>query len=97
MPSVIRLNDQNVAGGIIDTIPSNTTVFANDLLIAVNGSSGTSDSSCSMNNTHCATNWVTANGSPNIFINNIPINRQGDLDTCGHARDTGSLNVFANG
>jgi len=38
---------------------------------------------------------VMSTASPNIFIQGIPVCRQGDTASCGHAT-TGSLNVTAN-
>lgn len=36
----------------------------------------------------------TGPGSPTVFAQGIPINRQGDIDTCGHARATGLPTVL---
>jgi uncharacterized Zn-binding protein involved in type VI secretion len=38
---------------------------------------------------------VMATGSPNVFANNIPVCRAGDIATCGHPA-SGSGNVIAN-
>ncbi len=95
MSSIHRNGDANVAGGAITFIPQ-TTVFANNLLVAINGSFGTSDSSCSGGNIHCAGKWLTSNGSLTVFAEGIPINRQNDTDTCGHLRSVGSPDVFVN-
>ena len=92
MPQVHRLSDPNVAQGVILGIPQ-STVFANGKLISVNGS---------MVSPHEPfidphDNALTANGSSTVFIGGIPVNRQGDADTCGHPRASGSADVFVGG
>jgi len=89
MPQVHRLTDPNTAGApVVQTVQS--TVYANDLLIAVDGSPveghGTGEHA----------DPVTANGSTNVFIENIPVNRLGDEDSCGHPRAEGSPDVYVN-
>lgn len=87
MPAVHRLGDVNDDGAQIVSIPQGT-VFINNQLASVDGSEveehgiGEHDSA------------QTANGSPTVFIGGIPVNRQGDADTCGDARADGSPNVF---
>lgn len=93
MPNIQRLTDPNSGNGLINTIPQ-STVFANNLLVSVNGSRGTSHPPCPFVPIHCQGNWVTAGGNPRVMINNIPVNRTGDGDTCGHVRVAGSPNVF---
>ena len=90
-----RLGDINSGGGAVISIPQ-STVYANNLLVAVNGSIGTSHPPCDDDNNqeHCIGNWTTANGGPNVFIQNIPVNKTGDQDTCGDSRVGGSPNVF---
>lgn len=43
---------------------------------------------------HCYHCWFTNNGSRNVFAENRPVNFEGNLDTCGHARIEGSPDVF---
>ena len=95
MPQTHRIApDCNVAGGCATSTP-NGTVYANNILITVNGSIGTSHPPCpAPSPPHCAGNWTTANGGPTVFAENIPINKMGDADTCGHPRAAGSPNVF---
>ncbi len=93
MPQTHRLGDANTAGGAVQNIPQGT-VYANNLIISVNGSTGSADASCNNNNIHCAGNWSTTGGGPTVFAENIPVNKSGDPDTCGHARATGSPNVY---
>lgn len=89
-----RMSDCNTAGGCITSIPQ-STVFANNLLVCVDGSIGTSHPPCSNDNrVHCQGNWITTTGGPTVFAENIPVNKTGDPDSCGHTRATGSPNVF---
>lgn len=89
MPQINRLTDPNTAGAPVIAV-AQSTVFINNLLGAVDGSPvqghGTGE--------HAGP--LTANGSSNVFFESIPVNRNGDPDTCGHPRATGS-NVWANG
>ncbi len=87
MPEVHRLTDPNTDGAsIVDVIQK--TVFANNLLVSVNGSP------VEGHGMPPHSDPVTANGSQTVFIENIPVNKRGDADTCGHARETGSPDVF---
>ena len=90
---VHRLNDSNSAGGSITTIPQGT-VYANNLPVSVDGSIGTSASSCPLI-PHCGGEWQTAQGRFTVWANNIRVNCEGDADTCGHPRAMGSPDVFA--
>lgn len=85
MKPVHRQGDQNDGGGIIEDVAQGT-VYVNGQLASVDGST------VSGHALHLPT--VTANGSQTVFINGIPVNRQGDEDECGHARDEGSPDVF---
>lgn len=93
--NIQRLTDPNSGGGLITTIPQDT-VFANGLLVAVIGSSGTSHPPCGspQGSAHCAGVWVTTGGSPTVFIGGLPVNRLGDSDTCTDIRISGSSDVF---
>jgi uncharacterized Zn-binding protein involved in type VI secretion len=89
MPQVHRLTDPNDDDApVIQTVQS--TVYANNLLIAVDGSPVEGHGSGEHSDP------VTANGSNNVYIENIPVNRRGDEDSCGHARAEGSPDVYAN-
>tara|TARA_R100000995_G_C3396907_1_gene83060 strand:- start:281 stop:565 length:285 start_codon:yes stop_codon:yes gene_type:complete len=92
MPKVARMGDVNSGGGIIQTIPQ-STVFANGKLISVNGSRGSGHAP----GIHALNAWVTSNGSSTVTINNIPVNDEGDPDSCIHVRVDGSTNVFTHG
>ena len=89
---VHRMGDCNTADGCITTIPQ-STVYVNKRLAVVDGSIGTSHDPCPAPPIHCSGVWVTAGGSITVFIEGIPVNGTGDVDTCGHARALGSLNV----
>lgn len=91
--SVQRMGDVNDGGGAITAIPQ-TTVFANGLLVAVIGSVGTSHPPCHWHDIHCEGKWQTTGGSQTVFIGGLPVNRLGDVDTCGHQRIGGSNDIF---
>jgi hypothetical protein len=83
MPPVHRLTDPNIEGGNITEVIQ-SSVFTNYLLTSVDGSEIEFGPE------------TTDNGSNNVFIEYIPVNRQGDLDTTGDPRAEGSPNVFVN-
>ena len=88
MPAVHRLFDKNTARAEIVKV-AQSSVYANNLLVSVDGSK------VAPHLLHRAP--FTARGSRNVYIENIPVNRQGDADTCKHPRATGSPDVFVNG
>lgn len=90
-----RRDDPNVADGLIKSI-SQYTVFTNDLLQSIDGSTGTGHFPCPAILTHCAGAWVTDNGSDNVLVQDIAANFEGNPDTCGHKRKDGSPDVFIN-
>ena len=83
-----RMGDANTGGGTITTIPQ-STVFANSKVLAVNGSKGTGHGV----GIHAENAWDTANGSSTVKCHGIPVNSEGDADTCTHTRTGGSSNV----
>ena len=90
MPQVHRLTDPNTAGApIIEVIQS--SVFTNYLLTSVDGSPVQGHGPGEHGGP------LTANGSTDVFIEYIPVNRLGDPDTCGHPRADGSPDVYVNG
>jgi len=91
---VHRMGDINSGRGAIHSIPQRN-VFANDLLLAVDGSRGTSHAPCPLPPIHCANAWVTTMGRHTVYANNIPVNCEGDPDSCSHTRVMGSHNVYA--
>jgi uncharacterized Zn-binding protein involved in type VI secretion len=86
MPAVHRQGDANDGGGVIEDV-SQGTVYVNGQLASVDGSS-VSDHGLGEHS-----GPVTANGSSTVFIGGIPVNRQGDADTCGDSRAEGSPDV----
>lgn len=89
MPAIQRIGDKNTGGGAVLNVPQ-SSVSANNILIAIN----TSQVSGHGYGKHKRPN--TANGSTTVSINNKPVNKTGDLDTCGHSRASGSNNVSVN-
>ena len=87
-----RMGDANTGGGTITTIPQ-STVFANSKVLAVNGSKGTGHSVA----IHAVNAWDTANGSSTVNAGGIPVNSEGDADTCTHTRTGGSSDVNIGG
>jgi len=95
---VHRLTDRNSAGGVIDLCVAKT-VFVDNLPISTDGSQGTEHPPCDddddENDTnHCYHYWFTDNGSKSVFVENRPVNFEGNADTCGHVRIEGSPDVF---
>jgi len=89
MAAVQRNGDANTGGGAISST-TQSTVYANDKLISVNGSTVTTHGIYP--NVHAGV--TTANGSSTVFAGGIAINRTGDIDSCTHARTGGSDDVF---
>ena len=88
-----RMGDANTGGGTITTIPQ-SKVFCNGKLLSVNGSIGTSHP---VGPPHSAGTWKTANGSSTVNAGGIPVNSEGDADTCTHTRTGGSSDVYIGG
>ena len=89
MAAVQRNGDANTGGGIISST-TQSTVYANDKLISVNGSTVTTHGIYP--NVHAGV--TTANGSSTVFAGGIAINRTDDVDSCTHTRTGGSGDVF---
>ena len=89
MAAVQRKTDANNGGGVISST-AQSTVFANDKLISVNGSTVTTHGTSP--NVHAGV--ITANGSSTVFAGGIAINRTNDADSCTHTRTGGSDDVF---
>ena len=90
MPAVHRLFDRNTAGAKITKVIQKS-VYVNNILASVD------NCPVAAHGIYPHSSPRTANGSRNVYIENIPVNRQGDKDTCGHPRATGSPDVFVNG
>ena len=89
MAAVQRKTDANTGGGTISST-AQSTVYANDKLISVNGSTVTTHGVSP--NVHAGV--TTANGSSTVFAGGIAINRTDDVDSCTHTRTGGSGDVF---
>ena len=89
MAAVQRKTDANTGGGTVSST-AQSTVFANDKLISVNGSTVTTHGIYP--NVHAGV--TTANGSSTVLAGGIAINRTGDADSCPHTRTGGSGDVF---
>jgi len=89
MAAVQRKTDANTGGGTISST-AQSTVYANDKLISVNGSTVTTHGIYP--NVHVGV--TTANGSSTVFAGGIAINRTDDVDSCTHTRTGGSGDVF---
>lgn len=87
MPAIHRQSDTNTAGASVVGIVQ-SSVYANGKLVSVNGSAVDSHGK------RAHRSPFTANGSSSVFVEGIAVNRQGDSDTCGHPRDSGSSDVF---
>jgi len=90
---VQTLGDENDGHGVITSIPQ-SSVFVENKLVSINGSTGTGHDGCPLIPIHCAGAWDTANGSSTVFVGGIPVNSDTDADTCGHTRVSGSTTVF---
>jgi hypothetical protein len=84
-----RIGDANDAGAATTDGDGNGTVYANNILVNVNGSSVVPHLP---DNAHSGV--VTANGSSNVFAHNVSVNFTDNPDSCGHVRIGGSSNVF---
>ena len=93
MANVQRVGDANNVGGAITTVLQ-SNVYANGILIAVDGS--TVSSHTPNTGFHLVANCRTAAGSNNVFINNKKVTITGGADNCAHTRSGGSPNVFVN-
>lgn len=87
MPGISRDNDS--AGG--DLIPSQSTVYANNEKVIVDGDSVASHAPCPDPASHCSATMSA--GSNNVFIGETAVVNAGDSASCGHT-SSGSGNVF---
>jgi len=87
MPGVVRNSGTDVAGGPL--IQGSPNVFVeNDPAVRIGDAvAGHGD-----DGPHAAP--VMATGSSTVFVNGIPLCREGDIATCGHPA-SGSSKVFA--
>ena len=90
---VCRVGDKNAAGGVI--LNGDPTVLINGRPIATVGDSVSPHPCCGAKGcppTHCAAK-TTATIST-VLVGGKPIVSVGDIDTCGHARASGSFDVL---
>ncbi len=91
--AIQRVGDRNTAGGVI--LDGDSTVLINGRAVAVQGSSVSPHPCCGRRGcapTHC--NAKTQANNSTVLINGVPLVLTGDIDTCGHARASGSTDVL---
>ena len=90
--SIQRVGDQNTGGGVITN--GDNTVLVNGRAVAIRGSSVSPHPCCGRKYcppVHCNARTQTNNGT--VLVNGIPLIFTDDIDTCGHARASGSADV----
>jgi len=91
--SVQRLGDPNAGGGLI--MSGDPTVLVNGRPIAVLGGSVSPHPPCPKPSTHCRAQ--TQANQFTVLVNGKPAITTGAIDTCGHSRGIGSLDVIIGG
>jgi len=82
-----RLGDVNTAGAPI--------LFAKAITVVSAGAPvGTTGDPVAGHGLPPHSSPVTGPGSPIVLAQGVPVNRQGDVDTCGHLRATGNPTVL---
>lgn len=89
---VQRVGDPNDYGAPATDSDGNSTVYANGILILVDGSTVQPHVPVRRGFAHNPT--FTANGSGKVFAHGVPVNFTDNLDTCAHVRVGGSGDVF---
>ena len=84
---VHRLGDLNVGGGAV-MFAKAVSVISGGLPVATTGDP------VSPHGKPPHASPVTGPGSPTVLAQGIPVNRTGDIDTCGHPRATGNPSVL---
>lgn len=90
--SVQRVGDRNTAGGVI--LNGDDTVLVNGRAIAIQGAGVSPHPCCGRRGcppTHC--NAKTQANNSTVLVNGVPLVFTDDIDTCGHARASGSPDV----
>jgi uncharacterized Zn-binding protein involved in type VI secretion len=87
MAKLSRKGDENAVGGKI--VKGAQTVFANGIQVGLHVSDITPHSPS--NSTHNIAK--TTEGSPTVFVENMPVLRVGSTTTCGHNIIQGSPDV----
>jgi uncharacterized Zn-binding protein involved in type VI secretion len=88
---VVRIGDINNAGGAIIG-PSAPTVITNGLPTSVIGDRVSAHAPCPKVPSHCAA--FVGQGSATVLAEGRPVVYVGAIDSCGHARATGSPTVI---
>lgn len=86
MPQLSRIGDTNQAKGAI--INGASTVFANGILLGLQGSTLTSHGK----GPHRSA--TVTNGSPTVYADGRPVARVTSGNSCGHSMAQGSPDVF---
>lgn len=77
-----RLGDLNAGGGAV--------IFAKAVTVVAGGAPvATTGDAVSPHGDPPHSSPVTGMGSPTVLAQGVPVNRTGDIDTCGHPRATG--------
>lgn len=90
---VQRQGDPNTVGGVI--LQGDPTVLINGRPVAVAGTRVTPHPCCGAKGCppiHCSA--VTTAKTATVLVSGIPVVINGDIDTCGHARISGSVDVI---
>ena len=92
MSKAVRVGDVNSAGGVV--VQGHPTVLINGRPAARMFSAVTPHPCCPKKRCfmHCAA-VVVGPGEPTVIVSGLPMMKTGDIDSCGHARVSGSTNV----
>ena len=88
-----RVGDRNTAGGVI--LNGDNSVLINGRAVAVQGAGVSPHPCCGQRGcppTHC--NAKTQTNNATVVVNGVPLIFTDDVDTCGHARASGSPDVM---
>lgn len=91
MPQVVREGDKNSAGGRV--IKGNSSFIVEGKPVSVDGSPVSPHKPCPEIPKHC--HAKTDMGTKTFYVDGIPVNLLGNLDTCGHPRVEGSPTFYA--
>lgn len=91
--SVQRVGDANAGGGLI--MSGDPTVLVNGRPIAVFGGSVSPHPPCPKPSLHC--HAYTQANQFTVLVGGKPVITTGAIDTCGHPRGIGSLDVIIGG
>jgi uncharacterized Zn-binding protein involved in type VI secretion len=94
---VVRLGDANTGGGLVTMAGCDPTVLVNNRPIAIVAAPVTPHPPCGAPGqyTHCIAQLQFQPGT--VLVNGKPIATWPSVDTCGHPRVTGSLDVILGG